>query len=605
MAKKKVIRHTKPLSREEWLERAERLQFLSAEHSRRKVELEPMYYGCPDLLFPQGYEQGFFDMSTKQIVREKLDYEETDEQYIERQNQAIYDFVTGYLTVVKDDKIIKIKLIPKMAAILADLFYGRVDKLILWANRGGGKSLLAAVFMWISFVYKRKSCLNMGGAGNQARRVYDYTKQFWHNFPGMLEGMLSREPLLQSTEMKNGSKLICSTSVSTAIGEHIGLFVADEACTDRPGADHDLMRAMQGAMSEEPHTIFLLSTFHLPVGFFADVWDSAEDLGFTKVSWNCFDTMGACKEGLDLATEEDPDAVEAFCKVECSLSWQVDTHDEYGNVTGQKWVGCLGHARTSTGWQNRKMVLDEQKINQGTRIFPVEHACIRPEREGQIYNRALIEACLAPSFALCMDRQKTIGIDWGLTQCAVVLVGEWAEENREKDKPMIEGVGVIDVVFMSNRLTDAVVDQIKRWQLRYGDDVVIRADGSHPYNNRELASHGYRVVPVNGDRKLLGEDNLARWLGSGLFKILDGFGLFVTQLHNLRRNVLTGKQVKQNRAGEEGDHGPDALKFAMMQYDYVKWTRKRQAADEEDEKRKGRRLPSAGKRRSGFDSLLY
>ena len=585
------------------MDRRERLEFLAAEHRRRKIELEPMYYGCPDLLFPRGYKQGFFDMSKKEVVREKLDYEETEEQYVDRQNQALYDLVTQYLTIVKDDKIVKIKLIPKMAAILGDLFYGRVSKLILWANRGGGKSLLAAVFMWISFVYKRKSCLNMGGAGNQARRVYDYTKQFWHNFPGMLEGMLSRDPLLQTTEMKNGSKLVCSTSVSTAIGEHIGLFVADEACTDRPGADHDLMRAMQGAMSEEPHTIFLLSTFHLPVGFFADVWDNADELGFTKVSWNCFDTMGQCNEGMDLATEEDPQAIEAFCKAECSLSWKVDTHDEFGNVTGQKWVGCLGHARNSVGWQTRKMVLEEQKINQGTRIFPVEHACIRPEREGNIYSRTLIDACVVPAFNLCMDRQKVIGIDWGLTQCAMVLVGEWVEANPEDEKFPIEGVGVIDVVYMSNRLTDVVVDQIKRWQLKFGDDVVVRADGSHPYCNREVATHGYRVVPVHGDRKLLGEDNLARWLGSGHFRILDGFELFVTQLHNLRRNVLTGKQLKRNVDGEEGDHGPDALKFAMMQYDYVRWSKKRTQEREKAHKPPERKLPSY-KRRRGLDALL-
>jgi hypothetical protein len=587
------------------MERAERVEFLTAELGRRRIDLEPMFYGCPDLLFPKGYDQGYFDMSTKRVVRDKLDHEETDEEYKLRQNQALYDLVTGYLTVVKDDKLIKIFLIPKMAAILGDLFFERVDKLILWANRGGGKSLLAAVFMWISFVYKRKSCLNMGGAGNQARRVYDYTKQFWHCFPGMQEGMLAREPLLTTTEMKNGSKLICSTSISTAIGEHIGLFVADEACTDRPGADMDLMRAMQGAMSEEPHTIFLLSTFHLPIGFFADVWDSAEELGFTKVTWNCFETMGECDAGLEFATEEDPQAIESFCKEECPLSWEIDTYDEFGNVTGQKWVGCLGTARESDGWQSRKMVLEEQKINQGTRIFPVEHACIRPEREGNIYNKALIEACMAPWFNLCMDRRKVVGIDWGLTQCAVVLIGEWTMENENPSLPPIEGVGLIDIVFMSNRLVDVVVEQIQSWQKRYGDDVVIRADASHPYCNTEVASHGYRVIPVKGDRLLRGEDNLARWLGSGFFKMLEGFELLITQLHNLRRNVMTGKQIKRNISGDDGDHGPDALKFAMMEYDYVKWTRKRALELEKSEQTPLEALLKKKRHAGGLDSLLF
>ena len=607
--RKSSIKRSEPLDREDVMSKMERLEFLAAESRRRKVELEPMYYGCPDLLFPMGMTQGQFDMSTNRVLREPLPYKETAEQYSDRQNQALYEMVTENLYVVKDDKYIKIKLIPRMAKILGDLFYERIDKIILWANRGGGKSLLAAVYMWINFVYKKRSCLNMGGSGNQARRVYDYTKQFWHNFPGMLEGMLERDPLLQSSEMKNGSKLVCSTSVSTAIGEHIGVFVADEACTDRPGADNDLMRAMQGALSEDPHTIFLLSTFHLPVGFFADVWDSADDMEFTRVTWNCFDTMKKCSVGIETATEEDPKAVESFCKPECPLSWEVDTMDEFGNVTGQKWVGCLGTARTSNGWQDRKTVLEEQKINIGTRIFTVEHACIRPEQEGHIYNRTLIDACVVPHFNLQVDRPKTVGIDWGLTQCAVVLIGEWIEDNPTEPEFPLAGLGVVDVVFMSNRLTDVVVEQIKRWQLRYGDDVVIRADGSHPYCNREVANHGYRVIPVHGDRKLLGEDNLARWLGSGSLRILEGFELFMTQLHNLRRNVMTGKQLKRNLEGEQGDHGPDALKFAMMQYSYARWFELRKRALEESRAARARpaklALPKGYSKRRGMDGLLF
>jgi len=551
-------------------------------------------------------QAGKFDMAKMEIVREPLGYEETDEQYHKRQEQAIYELVTTQLFIVKDDSFVTIMLIPKMAKLLADLFYGRLDKLILWANRGGGKSLLAAIFMWISFVYKKKSCINMGGAGNQAKRVYDYTKQFWHNFPGMQEGMLTREPLLQSTEMKNGSKLVCATSMTTAIGEHMGCFVADEACTDRPGADQDLMRAMQGALSEPDHTIFLLSTFHLPTGFFADCWDNADRLGFTRMKWDCFDTMKACSVGMDRATEKDPLAVEAFCKKECPLCWEIDTRDEFGNVTGQKWVGCLGKARKAQGWQGRDTVLEEQNINIGTRIFPVEHCCIRPEGEGQIYNRALIDACVVDSFNLCVNEPLTVGIDWGLTQCAVVLVGVWSEEDPEDEGFPLEGLGVVDIVFMSNRLVEAVVEQLRSWQLRFQTDrLTVRADASHPYCNKELASFGYIVRAVKGDRQLMGEDNVARWLGSGNLKILSGFTFFIQQLHNLRRNILTGKQKKINTDDEQGDHGPDALKFALMNYDYIRWVEKRRKAHARHVETKQRRPPQGKPPRRGFDTLLY
>jgi len=930
---------------------------MAAEVRRRRVTLEPMYYGLPDLLFPQNFLPGKFDMSTLTIVRERMPKDETLEEYQRRQDQAIYNMVTQHLSIVKDDRMVKIRLIPKMAKLLGDLFFRRVNKLILWANRGGGKSLLAAIFMWTAFVYLKRSFLNIGGAGNQAKRVYDYTTQFWTNFPGMKDGMLTREPLLQRTEMTNGSKLICATSGTTAIGEHIAGFVADEAATDRPGADNDIMRAMQGAMSEPDPCIFLLSTFHLPTGLFANTWEEGENLGFTRMKWscvlpdtwmlthtglrqardvvagdqvltedgqlhevtrawsktsqkdavtlypygwtmglevtadhkmlvnrdgseqwilagdivvgdrlvfprpkpyeklltvwpgstfeltpdfcrflgyfvgdgwldvnkvvaafgktdkykddyvalvaklfarkvyvdheapnergrfghtllvehmrvfydaqgvkcvpswvvfglsdeclrqfvvglmrtdgcvthnapgqipvakfgqvsssvtqafflacarlglhpsldrkkqstttiegravtgqdwwmvrfggadtetllswmgmpmparkkynrpqwelekdrfltpvrkverrpydgvvfdfsvdgvhsftmpwavahNCFDSMERCTAGLETATPEDPTASN-FCHTQCPLTWQVDTYDQFGNVTGKEFKGCRGHARNSSGWQSRETVLEEQRINQGTRIFVVEHACERPEREGQIYNKELIDACVRDYFNLVMERRKIVGVDWGLTQCAMVLLGWWSEENPEDPEFPTEGLGLIDVVFMSNRLVDVVVAQIRSWQLRYGDDVVVRADGSHPYCNRELATHGYTVRPVYGDKKLLGEDNMARWIGSSAFRILGGFDLYMMQLHNLRRNTTTGKQLKENLEGDEGDHGPDATKFALMEVDYVKWfnmrlrlRQSRQAALSEAKKK-------TGPGRRGLDALLY
>lgn len=607
------------LEGDEVKEKLAQLETLKAEYTRRRIQLEPMAYGAPDILFPRGMAPGRFDRDTGLIHRDPLDYEETQEQYEQRQNDAMYDLVTKYLFIVKDDKVINILLIPKMAKILADLFFGRIEKLILWGPRGGGKSLLAAVFMWIAFVYTKRSCLNMGGAGNQARRVYDYTKQFWHSFPGMMKSMLTREPLLQSSTMRNGSQLTCATSVTTAIGEHVGIFVADEACTDRAGADHDLLRAMQGAMSEENHRIFLLSTFHLPTGFFADTWDNAETLGFTRMTFDCFDIMEQCDAGLELATEDDPFAVESFCKKECPLSWQQNTTDEFGNVTGQEWVGCLGKARQSKGWHTREQVLDEQRINIGTRIFQVEHACIRPKSEGMIYNPDLINACITPYVSVLLDQSFVVGIDWGLTECAIVLVAPW-EEGTLGMPDFNWGIAVIDVVYMSNRLTQAVIDQVGRWQERYGSAkyqmhgendgirVKIRADGSHPYCNREVADSGYRVKPVHGDRKQMGEDNLKRWIASGRFKICDGFSLFVTQLHNLRRNPNTGKQKKENKPGEEGDHGPDALKFACLEFDYVKMYRHYEQLLEEHEKAQRapkRQLPKARRgRRSGLDGLI-
>lgn len=438
-------------------------------------------------------------------------------------------------------------------------------------------SLLAAIFIWLMLVYRKRSCINMGGAGNQARRVYDYTTQFWANTPGLQQGMLDGDPLMERTLMKNGTKLICATSKSSAIGEHIPLFVADEACTDRPGGDVALMRSLQGCLSEDDPMVFLLSTFHLPTGFFAEMWDNAEKQGFQRYKWDAFETMKRCTEGLDTATEDDPEALE-YCKTQCPLSWQEAQRNEAMEVVGYEYVGCVGKARHSRGWIGRDKVLEAQRINAGTRIFPVEHACIRPRIEGSIYDPAVIDRCVTPGFFLMVDRPKVVGIDWGLTECALVLVGEWRayDPDDPTGEEFVEGVGVIDVVFMHGKTVAAVVEHLQRWQLLYGDELYVRSDASHPYANRDLYStYGYRVRAVSGDKGDQGKDNVARWMASGLFRIMEGFPVFVEQLKNLRRDLGTGKQVKDNKKEIEGDHGPDALRFALMNYDFIKWAKKR------------------------------
>ncbi len=217
------------MTQEQWREKMELLQYMQVETRRRSIHLEPTYYGLPDLQFDQGYYPGKFDRSKMVLQRKKLPYKETEEQWEARQNKALVTFVTGRLYVQKDEKLIRVILIDEMETLLCDLFYGRVNKVILWANRGGGKSLLAAILIWLSLVYHKRSFINMGGAGNQAKRVYDYTVQFWANVPGLQGGMLAQDPLMEKTLLKNGTRLICATSQSSAIGEHMPGFIADEA----------------------------------------------------------------------------------------------------------------------------------------------------------------------------------------------------------------------------------------------------------------------------------------------------------------------------------------------------------------------------------------
>ena len=67
-----------------------------------------------------------------------------------------------------------------------------------------------------------------------------------------------------------------------------------------------LQAAVQGVLSEPNFTIVLLSTFHVPFGFFQEAWDMAEERGYTRYRWNVYDCMARCQVGLEEATARRP-----------------------------------------------------------------------------------------------------------------------------------------------------------------------------------------------------------------------------------------------------------------------------------------------------------
>lgn len=548
------------------VEMMNRLQAINAAILEKKAVLNPMFYGMPDLLFPQEYAAGTLNRVSGDVERVHAFPGESKDDYKDRQNDALLACVNEFLKVQRDGEIVEPEVIEEMLELIGDLFFGRVTKAILWACRGGGKSLAAAIIIWLLLVYRKKSIVNMAGTGEQAKRIYEYTKGFWDCVPGIKKGMLKDDPLMKETRLHGNTKLICCSG-EQGVGEHLPVFIADEACTDKPQAETNILRAMQGTFDHEDHIVLMLSTFHHPVGLFQQYWDNAPELGFKRYKWSVYDIMSACTLGMEEATPEDPWAQKAYCLTKCPLSRLEDVRDDFGKITGKEWKGCCGRARTSSGWQSFKQVFVKFETNRGTRLFMVEHECERPRHEGQIYSPTLIELCVVDSFPLDTKARKVVGIDWGLNECFMVLIGEWVD-GRER------GLGVVATRWMSNKLTDEVIAQLRQWQEWYGDDIAIRGDHSHPYCNKELVKKGrFKVRTVKGDREKLGEDNVQRWLASGVFKILREHTRLITQLKNVRQDD-DGKQIKENKAGEQGDHGPDAMKFGLFDFDYVRWLRK-------------------------------
>ena len=490
------------------------------------LSADPTDFGLPDLL-RDGLAPAAQNARVKQLVEEKL-------------------------FIFKDGRRLPIVMIPPMVEFVADLFYERTQQAILWKPRGGGGSLAAAILIWLMMVYRGKSFLDMAGSGEQAKRVYEYVSQFWFCVPGIAEALLDGDPLLSETRLKNGVTLSCvPASEKAARGKHVAGFVADESCQEDARVGKVLQAAVQGALSEPNFTIVLLSTFHVPFGFFQENWDLAEERGYRRYKWDIYSCMQQYTIGLEEATPEDPTA-RAYCRRDCPLTEVTQDRDAEGRITGERFVGCDGRARATAGHLSRDNVIKAKLLNRGTGVWEVEHECQRPTTSGMVYDPVKVQAAVTPPDLLPKPPgsvRRSLGIDWGRHSVAVL-----AERH----------VGCVAIpegrVFESRPMSD-LVEYAVRLREQHGN-FRIYADAENAYGNLDLTNAGFEVVPVPfAQRKEAGIENVARFLNHGRLKIADqgDLKIVIRQLLRLHRNDL-GKVVKAD------DHGPDALMCAMLHF---------------------------------------
>lgn len=535
-----------------------RLQEIDATIDEMARRENPATYGLPDLMFPR-------------LMYEPL------EQFQARQDAALKAMVEKHLWVEKDGLTIPIVLIPEMLEFIADLFFGRVQFAILWKSRGGGGSLAASIVIWLRMVYWKQSWMDMGGSGEQAKVVYEYTVQFWKCVGGMPDRFLRGDPTLSKTESVNGATLSCVACSDKAVrGKHKGGFCGDESCQKDEGSGQIFEAAMQGAFSEKDPVIMLMSTFHWPFGFFKDYWDGAPDKGFKRYKWDVFDTMKQCHLGMETATKEDTKALN-YCRTVCPLTSKREVRGEDGKVLDVIFEECNGKARDSRGFQEFKNVLANKTLNAGGDMWRIEFCCQRPKVRGNVVQPEAIEsACTkTPAVPVVVRReirqrdgtmrvdvekpQLSVGLDWGLMGMAVAVLSGPCEGG---------GIAAFEAkCFVDSESAHEIADVIKGWAKKYDRHIVVYPDAEETYGNQQLELEGLEVTPVHFSTwKHWGYDNLNLWLDYRRLKLVetgDMERIVVPQLKGLHKSANTGKIVKKD------DHGPDALMCSIVCYDFL------------------------------------
>jgi hypothetical protein len=227
---------------------------------------------------------------------------------------------------------------------------GRIGDCVVWANRGGGKTLLAAVLTLLDSLFK-PGCETriLGGSGEQARRMYEYLAYFINRgFDRHIEG-----PILKSRCLfKNGSRVEVLTQSPTSVrGQHVQKLRCDELelfDDDVFAAAHFTTHSTESIRA----SMELLSTMHRPYGLMRSVVSRARERRTPVFQWCVWEVIEKC--------------VGRSCS-QCPL-----------------WTDCQGKAKKGSGHLRIDDVIAQMK--RASRAgWESEMLCLRPSSENVVF----------------------------------------------------------------------------------------------------------------------------------------------------------------------------------------------------------------------------
>jgi hypothetical protein len=189
---------------------------------------------------------------------------------------------------------------------LAASFFGERD-LLVWANRGGGKTLMAAVATLLDAVFHGPIRIRvLGGSLDQSDRLGEHIRELLHRQPDLLAG----KPTRGRITLKGGSEIRMLAQSERAVrGQHVQKIRCDEVDL----FDEQVWRAVQFATRSTAvarGSIEVLSTLHRSGGLMHRLVSDAERLpspytppdepravptpGYAMVGWCLWDVIEPC-----------------------------------------------------------------------------------------------------------------------------------------------------------------------------------------------------------------------------------------------------------------------------------------------------------------------
>ena len=222
---------------------------------------------------------------------------------------------------------------------------------IVWANRCGGKTQLAAVATLLDCIFKN-GCKTriLGGSGEQSARMYEYLTGFLsRGYDSFLAG-----PALKSKcHFVNGSSVEVLTQSPTSVrGQHTNKLRCDEVELFDP----DVFAAAKFTTHSTQNLVAameLISTMHRPYGLMQKAVSSAIQLGTPIFKWCIWEVIEKCTDRT--------------CS-QCPL-----------------WPDCEGKAKQSNGYLKIDDCITQMR-RASRAAYEAEMLCKKPSLENVVFN---------------------------------------------------------------------------------------------------------------------------------------------------------------------------------------------------------------------------
>ncbi len=276
--------------------------------------------------------------------------------------------------------------------------------MVVWANRGGGKTFLAAIASLADMVFKDGIEIRvLGGSLEQAKRMHTHLRTFLAR-PG-LRGLVDGRITERRVRLVNGSSLeLLAQSQTSVRGTRVQKLRCDEVELFDPGVWEAAQLVTRSKMCGEVAvrgSVECLSTMHVPYGLMHRLVQECEGEDATRrlFRWGLVDVLGRCGDGY---------ACDSPCGLLDECAGRAKSRDARGVAPGHVDVGDA--------------LTQKRRVGEGT--WKAEMLCLAPRRSD----------CVLPEFdagahvvgGLPESREGWLwvgGMDFGIRAPTVVL---WA-----------------------------------------------------------------------------------------------------------------------------------------------------------------------------------